>query len=184
MLLKEILQEKTFADLHKKNKWIQALKKGDLKEIKENLFVLIDGVYGPLGGHVRIKNPNSVLDPKLTHWEAINLDDDPNADAVIFGSQRFGVKISGFGHDGKGGKKAVIKQLIKVLNRRGFWIEASHRPAEIFMASKRVPFLDQQKDVEKIFGSVTWLGNPGWYIRDLPSGKKTEQEMVFGRPKI
>jgi len=187
-LLNQILQERNFADIAPKNKWIEKFKKGDLADIKKNLFVLIDGVYAPLGGHPRIPNPNAVLKPKTSFWMAADIDEDPLADSVIFGSKRFGTKIAGFGHDGKGGKRAVIKQLIKVLNRPGFWIEASLRPSEILLASKQVPFLTKQEDVEKIFGPVNWLGNPGWYTRKLDNddvrGKVSNQEMVFGRPKI
>lgn len=174
-----------FADIAPKNKWVEKIKKGDLKDIKKNLFVLIDDVYAPLGGHPRVKNPAAVLDPKTTLWQAADVDDDPEADAVIFGSKRFGTKIAGFGHDGQGGKGAVIKQLIKVLNRRGFWIEASLRPAQI-LSTAAVPFLKKQEDVEKIFGPVNWMGEDGTgrYTRPLPGGKNTSVETVFGKPLI
>lgn len=182
--LLQTLLERDFADIAPKNRWIEALKKGDLEDIKKNLFVLVEGVYAPLGGHPRVKSPNAVLDPKTTFWAAVDVDDDPDADAVIFGSKRHGTKIAGFGHDGRGGKKAVVKQLIKILNQSGNWIEASLRPAEIFVASKQVPFLTDQKKVEKIFGPVNWIGKPGWYTRELPGGITTDQEMVFGKPRI
>lgn len=182
------LQERDFADLAPKNKWIEKFKRGELKDIKENLFILVDGAYAPLGGHPRVPNPDAVLNSKTSFWMAADVDNDPEADSVIFGSKRNGIKIAGFGHDGKGGKKAVIQQMIKVLNRPGFWVEASLKPAEIFVASKKVPFLTNQEDVEKIFGPVDWLGNPGWYTRKLDNkdvrGKRTEQEMVFGKPKL
>ena len=54
----------------------------------------------------------------------------------------------------------------------------------ITILSNKSVYQYSEEDVEKIFGPVEWLGNPGWYIRDLPGGKKTEQEMVFGKPKI
>ena len=171
-----------FADIAPKNKWVEKIKKGDLKDIKENLFVLVDGVYAPLGGHPRLKNPAAVLAPKTTLWQAADVDDDPEADAVIFGSKRFGTKIAGFGHDGQGGKRAVIAQLVKVLRRRGFWIEASLRPAQILDMAD-VPRLLKQEEVEKIFGPVEWEGE-GRYRRALPGGKKTQVEMVFGKPLI
>jgi hypothetical protein len=177
------LLEREFADIvKKKNRWMDSLERGDLADIKDNLYVLIDNSYVPLGGHPRIPNPAAVLDPKTNYWAAADVDKDPQADSVIFGSKRFGIKIAGIGHDGAGGKKTVIQHLVKLLDRPGYWVEASDRLGEI-LAGKNTPYLKNQKDVEKIFGSVDWKED-GWYTRSLGGGKKTSVERVFGKPKL
>ena len=84
----------TFNDIYKtKNKWIDLINRNDLDEVKDNLYVLVDNAYSKLGGNVSIKNPDDVL--KREYWEAIDIDNDPDADAVLFGKKtKHGIKIS------------------------------------------------------------------------------------------
>lgn len=185
--LKDLISEKTFQDLYKKkNKWIELLKRGDKEELKKNLYVLINTAYGPIGGHVRVSNIDKVLDPSLTYWEAVDDDDDPDADAVIFGKKtRGGIKISGIGHDGTSRSKSdVINTQIKLLHRSGYWVEASGRPAEI-MYGKGAPYVKDQKIIEKLFGMrVQWLNDKGKYRRNISSNLRSDVETVFGKPTV
>ena len=170
-----------------KNKWIELLNKGEKEEIKNNLYVLIDNSYGKMGGHVRIQNPEDILDPELIHWEVVDLSDDNpegDVDAVIFGKKTpFGIKISGMGHDGnKYSKSQLVMQLYRQLNKIGYWVEASGKFAENMLKIK-TPYIDNQQDVEKIFNQkVKWLNDKGWYNRKIDNN--ILKEIILGKPKI
>lgn len=175
------------AMVNDKNKWIQLLKKGDKNGIKHNLYVLVNNSYGSMGGHVRVKDAESVLDPKLTYWEAVDIDVDPDADAVLFGRKSpYGIKISGMGHDGERySKSELVQKLIKQLNKSGYWMEASDEFAEKLAKSNSVPVLANKEKVEKLFGQdVEWLGDSGWYRRVVNRQGDISKEIVFGRPNI
>ena len=179
--LKPLLLELSFAEKFKrKNKWIELLRRGDREELKKNLWVLINNSYAPIGGHPGISNVDQVLNPKYTHWEAVDDDTDPEADAVVFGRQKNGLKLGGMGHDGTSRSKSdLIAKMVKLLKTPGYWVEASGRFADV-MYGKRVPYVDDQSKVEKIFGmNVKWLDNKGKYDRP-GKGVKT----LFGRPKV
>lgn len=184
--LKDLL-EATFHDKFKvKNKWIELLKRGDKEELKKNLYVLINNAYGPIGGHVRVSNVNKVLDPELTYWEAVDDDIDPDADAVIFGKRtRGGVKISGIGHDGTSKSKSdVMNMQVKILNKPGYWAEASGRVADI-LYGKGATYVKDQKVIEKLFGTpVKWLNDKGKYTRKIDNKFRSDTESVFGRPNV
>ena len=182
----EFLNEKTFHEIYKKeNKWIKLLDAGKRKEVAENLFFLIQNSYAPLGGHPSVPNTNAVYDPKLYYWEAIDNNDDPDADIVLFGRKSpFGIKISGMGHDKTRNSKSELMNKLKYqLKTKGYWIEASDRVAEIFYGSN-VPYVDNQKDVEKIFNQkVEWLNDKGQYKREVSKGN-FHIESVFGKPVL
>ena len=175
----------TFQDLYiSKNKWIQMLKRGDRRSIVNALYVLIDNSYGPLGGHPSVRNIDDIFNSKVTYWEAADIDIDPDADTVIFGKKvKSGMKIAGMGHDGlKGARKELIEKMVLMLQKPGYWIEASGRLAEI-LYGKSVPYLDMEEDVEKVIGAVEWLDSKGEYIREVQSGLKNT-ETIFGRPLL
>lgn len=179
------ISERTFADIaKKKNRWIEALKKGDLEDIKKNLFVLIDGAYAGIGGHAKIKNLNDILNPKMTYWEAIDIDDDPEADAVLFGKKMKGIKISGIGHDkSKSGRRDLMQRQIKLLKKAGYWVEASGRPAEILESAGLKPA--NRATVEKVFGEVEWVDDTLWYVRKRSAAQLAgAQKKLYGKPKI
>ena len=183
-----LLEDDTFHSIFKKkNKWIEWINRGDLAKIKKELFVLINGAYGPIGGHVGITNINKILDPRYTWWEAIDSDDDPYADAVMFGKKtRGGIKIGGIGHDGTSSSKSDLMHMkVKLLNRSGYWVEASGRPAEIYYG-KGAAYVKDPKTVQKLFpgSKITWLNDKGRYTRTLSGTQKTDIETLFGKPRI
>ena len=184
--LRDLIFEDTFADkFHKKNKWIELINRGDREELKQNLFVLVQNAYGPIGGHVRVSSVDKILDPALTYWEAVDIDVDPEADAVIFGKKnRNGIKIGGMGHDGAGKSKSdLMNKQVKQLNKKGYWVEAAGRPAEI-LYGKGAPYVKDPKVIEKLFGQpIQWLNDKGWYIRDIKHAlRHGSKETVFGKP--
>lgn len=189
-------EEYTFHDLFPKNEWMQ-LSKQDMIELKDSLWVIIDNAYGPLGGHVRIKNAESIInDPDLSFWRAIDIDRDPDADIVIFGRHTdTGYKISGWGHDGeKASKKELMSQLASILKRKGFWIEVSGRPSEILLKQFNCSYVDTYEKIMNLFpgSNINWLSEhptdpdlknfKGFYQRVLEDGTDTEIEIVLGNP--
>lgn len=168
----------TFNDLFgEKNKWIKLIYKKHKDQLKQNLYVLIDNAYGPIGGHSRIKDPDSILDPELTYWQAIDNDADPEADAVLFGKETpHGVKILGWGHDGSG-KRILLQKAEAQLSKRGYYFEAARRPAQLFL-DMDIPYVTEQSDIEQIYKEqVQWLGN-GRYIRQ----HSPDIQITFGNP--
>lgn len=172
-----------FSSKYPKNKWIELKNKGELEVIKNELFVLVQNSYAPLGGHPSIPEPDSVI--KLDYWEAIDNDNEDGVDAIIFGKQRHGFKISGIGHDNtKNGKREVIGKLANQLNKKSYWIEASDRLEEI-LYEKDVPYIMDIETVKKLFktDNIEWLNDRGKYRREVHVNKYSI-ETVFGKPKI
>jgi hypothetical protein len=174
--------ESTFSDFYPKNKWVKLSLK-DRRNFKHDLYDIINLAYTDIGGHVRITAPNDIINDKnLTFWTAVDIDKDPNADVVIFSRKSNGYKISGWGHDGsKEAKKELLKKLINILQKKGFWIEVSGRPAEILINAGCK--INDYNTVRRIFpnSKINWLGN-GAYTRTLPDGKVTEEEYLVGSP--
>lgn len=185
MIYLKYFEDYKFSDFFGKNKW-EKLSLIHRKELKKELWELVDLAYKPLGGHVRINNPDSVLnDLDLDFWVSIDVDQDPYSDVVIFSRKSYGNKISGWGHDGsKVARKALVDKLISLLKEREFWIEVSGKPAELLISSG-CNVLTDKKSIEKIFNSeITLLDDNGLYKRRLPDGNFTEPEYVIGYPNI
>jgi hypothetical protein len=155
---------------------------------RKNLFDLVDFTYKNVlhEPNVSVKSPNDVLSPPYEYWEAINIDETSDANAVLFGREKNGIKIAGIGHDGQPMSKShLVKHIINTLEKPGYWIEASG-PLGKVLSQANVPVLADQQKVQRLFPESkleNWTEN-GTYIRTLRTGKKTEVERVFGRPKI
>jgi hypothetical protein len=92
------LDTKKFNELYSKHKWYLINK--NKKHFKNNLFTLVNIAYDSLGGHVTINEPDNIENNNINFWTAIDINNDPYADIVIFGKKtKFGIKISGFGHN-------------------------------------------------------------------------------------
>ena len=143
--LKKILNEKFYDDVVKKvgkdkADWIDLSnnpEKGIIEkdpELKQNMFDLVDFAYRKRlnSPHFGVKSPSDVVGSKYDYWEAIDINENPEADAVLFGKKRNGIKISGLGHDGeKISKNALTKKMAELTKIDGYWIEASGQPANI-----------------------------------------------------
>lgn len=198
--LKHILNEK-FYDVVKsvgkdKGDWLDITKHPVDKEIKkdfpvrQNIFDLVDFAYRKHLGepHVGVKGPEDVIGGEYDYWEAMDINDNPDADAVIFGKTKNGIKVSGLGHNGEQiAKEALIKHMAEVLKKPGYWIEASGAVAG---ALKRfgVPILDGREKIQKLFpgSEVTEWFNDNSYTRTIHNVKRdsTAREYIFGRPQI
>jgi hypothetical protein len=195
--LDNIITERTFHTIFKeKNKWFK-LSDSEKKELRGNLWKLVSDAYDTRfeGGHPRISSAIDVMrDPDLVFWKASDIDDDPQADMVVFGRETpTGVKLSGVGHDNTmDTKKGVMKQSSELLKQGGFWIEVSGAIAKILLAGFKTPYVDNKEDVEKVLGYKIdeWLGDDpdgeypggGWYLRTI-NGKQMKKS-IAGRPNV
>lgn len=198
--LKNILNEK-FYDVVKsvgkdKGDWLD-LEKNPIKNkiemdfpARKNIFDLINNAYRKALGksHVGVRSPYDVVGKEYNYWEAIDINDDPEADAVLFGKLRHGVKISGIGHNGEMmSKHEVIKFIVQQLNTSGYWAEASSPLADILKA-KGAPIFTDRERIQKIFpdSSFTKWFDDGSYKRiiDNKLRNSSAREYIFGHPKI
>ena len=77
-----------------------------------------------------------------------------------------------------------MTKLSKVLAKKGYWIEASGKVASI-LRKLNTPYVDDEETLKKIFVDSTFeFTNDGRYIRTLGGGKKTDEEALFGSPKL
>ena len=195
------LAEKTFQDFSQgeKDKWIElaydelmadkAATAAGEDTINKELYDLIDVSYANIGGHVSFK---SVADmpSDYPNWEAADVDDDPQADAVIFGK---GDKYSGGAADGSPeGKKAMLDKTAEFLNTHGKYGEFSDALAHIMMTRYNIPSVNDEQAVRDILNKdIEWVGaNPngkypnhtGWYMRMLADGK-AHMKIILGHPE-
>jgi hypothetical protein len=190
-LVKERFQDVMNMSKKEPNEWID-LSNDPIKDMvkkdeptKENLFNLVQMTKHIGDENSNLKSINDVLSTKYDHWEAINFDEDPDADAVIFGRNYHGIELIGIGHDGnQRSKDQVVKRLIELLKSGKFWMEASFPLSKVLLQAGLQPFKDENK-IKSIFpDSTEWqFFKDGSYVRDLELGKKTDNKYIFGNPK-
>ena len=191
-LLEDVLTEKKFSDLLSKNSWATLLPAvmSD-KGLQKELFDLIQTAYKPIGGHLKIKKPSDI--PKEIHFaHAIDVDDDPEADATVFGKIRAGrPKLTGMGQDGGGGaKKAAMTKWGKELKAGKAFAEVSGAMAHITLNKLGAKSIGGEGVVKKMLPgkSIEWVGkhpsgkypgNDNWYRRKI--GGKNELKIMVGK---
>ena len=167
----------------KKKVWYK-LDTNDILKVSDNVIELIKTAYKgtDMGSFVNSKSDLT----KSIYWNAIDIDSNPNANAVIFGRKSpHGIKIQGIGHDGeKISKDVLINRIVKLLNTNGYWIEASGA-LERVLSKKGVPFVNSEKVAQSIFpnSGLKFLGHGGQYKRKVDGGKEVI-ETIFGKPKV
>tara|TARA_R110000796_G_scaffold126793_7_gene241809 strand:+ start:1796 stop:2389 length:594 start_codon:yes stop_codon:yes gene_type:complete len=179
----------------KKNKWTKFTpdKIKDKDGLSDEFIELIKTAYAPIGGHVKFQNKEDVFNDKsIEFWEGVDLHDSPDFDVIVFGKNtKYGVKLTGVGHDGqKDSKREYLQSKIKMLSKTGYFNEISGKLADILI-SKDVPFVTDEKDVEKVLGKkIEWHGKhpdgksegDGWYTRKIAG--KEHIKILAGKPKI
>ena len=155
---RELLEN--FHDVVKnKKQWInldnQPIKSKIIKDadIKKNIFNLVDFAYTTSLNepHPGLKSYKDVLGSTYTYWEAIDVDSNPDADAVIFGQKRNGVKLSGIGHNGKMlAIEYLLNELVKLLQTGNYWMEASLKVAKI-LKREGLTIINDYDLVQKLF---------------------------------
>ena len=156
------------------------------EQAKKDLFDLIQTAYAPIGGHVKFKSPDDILDSELQYWRAADLDDDPELDVVYFGKETpFGVKHTGIGHDGD---RSNIKNLLirksGELKSPGNYVEVSGAAFDSFVGKGGVPTIEDEETVRAILKGkeLEWHGKHpkgtkpgnGWYTRTIGGKKLTK----------
>tara|TARA_Y100000310_G_scaffold109018_1_gene107399 strand:- start:10191 stop:10847 length:657 start_codon:yes stop_codon:yes gene_type:complete len=160
--------------------------------IASELYDLIATAYSKIGGHTKLRKPSD-LPSKYDGWSAIELDGDPEPDALrVATSKGLGSKFVAAGHDGsRPAINAYIKRTADLLKEDGYYGELSKAIAHIMITRHNVPYTASHKDVENVLGKkVKWLGaHPdgkypgydGWYVREIAGN--AELKILVGRPR-
>ena len=163
-----------------KNEW-KPISKGELKDIEKQILDLINNAYSSIGGHPNYK---SVSDLAGSDYEVIDLDDDPQIDAVTVTKQRSGgIKHVGLGHDGSSpGKRAAIGHTIDQLGKSGNYIEASGAVENILRKANVTQVTDEETIRKALKGKEIKVYDDGSYDRIL--GGKKYRKTMFGIPRV
>lgn len=179
-----------------KEKWV-SITPTDMRrdrELRENLFSMLQLSYAPIGGHTAFKKPMDLVDEKLTFF-GIDIDDDPDADAFgVAKRKKAGFKSVAGGSDGtKRGKAAYINRTGDNLSTCGFFAEMSGGIAHMMLKYKKAHAITDPAIVRDVLGGkkITWLGRHpdgkypyanGWYLRNI--GGHDHMKIMLGYPKI
>ena len=167
-----------------KNKWV-TIPASELKDYSEEIYKLIDNAYAPIGGHPNYKSTDNVSGSESdAEYEIIDLDDDPEIDAVSASKLKSaGKKFTATGHDGsKPAKSSVVNHKVNQLKSGGYYVEVSGKIKDIFKA-KGVEAIDDEELVRKVLKGkeIKWLGN-GEYKRTI--GGKLFTKALMGKPTV
>jgi hypothetical protein len=167
-----------------KNKWV-TIPASELKDYDEEIFKLISTAYAPIGGHPNYKSPSDVSGNESdAEYEAIDLDDDPEIDALsAVKPKAAGKKFVATGHDGSSAaKSSVVNYKASQLKAGGYFVEVSGKIKDIFKAKGVEPINDEELVRKVLKGKeIEWLGN-GEYKREI--GGKVFTKALMGKPRI
>ena len=163
-----------------KNTWFP-LSKGEIKDVEEEILDLIQKAYAPIGGHPNYKSVNDLAG---SDYEIIDLDDDPELDAVTVTKQRVGgTKHVGIGHDGTSqGKRGAIGRTIDKLDEPSNYIEASGAIENILRKANVTQVTDEETIRKALKGKEIKVYDDGSYDRVL--GGKKYRKTMFGKPAV
>ena len=159
--------------------------------LADELYNLINNAYKKIGGHSNIRSASD-LPGKYDDWTAIDIDADPEPDALrVSSNKRSGKKMTVAGHDGsRAAINAYLDKTAELLKTDGYYSEMSKSPAHIMITRYRTPFVDNQEDAQAVLGKqINWLGNhpegkypdyTGWYSRTIGGGE--EIKIILGSP--
>ena len=145
----DILKETTLP----KNKWVP-IPSSELKDYEDEIFDLISNAYSQIGGHPNYKSANDVSGAEgNSEYEAINLDDDPEIDAVNVSKKKTGgQKFVATGHDGSSiAKSKIVNRKAQLLKQPGYYVEVSGKIEDILKAKGVEPVTDEEM-VRKVLG--------------------------------
>ena len=157
----------------------------ELKAFEQNIFQLIQTAYSPIGGNPRFKKKSDVSDPTNEYeYEVINLDDDPEADAVSASKNTpAGTKLTATGHDGsREAKSSVINHKAELLKHSGCYIEASGKMKDVLVGKGVAIVTDKDTVVKALKGkNIEWHGD-GTYTRDIAGIRFIKT--LLGKPSV
>ena len=183
MKLLKILAEREIETPFKKNVW-RPLTPDELVKAKEILFDLISNAYAPIGGHPNVNSPSDIGPEVGDMFAVIDVDNDPQPDAVAVTKRRAGgTKHVAMGHDGgRKAKSAAVNHTADSLKKVGHYIEVSGKILDILKA-KGVDIVDDEETVRKALKGkeIIWHGD-GSYDRVI--GGEKHRKVMMGKPKI
>lgn len=176
-----------------KRKWLTVTSR-DLsdRDLAREIFDTISAAYAPIGGHANIKAPEDIAG-EANFIIGVDVDDDPQPDAVLLGKHREGgkIKLTAMGHDGTPlAKQWAMDRWVKMLQNGKAFAEVSGALAHIMLTRYRdVDAVQSQHDVERILGKVVrWVGahpsgkypdHPFWYTRQI--GGEAHTKILLGK---
>ncbi|MDA7616784.1 hypothetical protein N8579_00235 [bacterium] len=167
-----------------KNKWV-TIPASELKDYSEEIYKLIDNAYAQIGGHPNYKSADNVTGREAeAEYEVIDLDDDPEIDAVSAAKPKAaGKKFTATGHDGSSAAKSkVVNHKADQLKSGGYYVEVSGKIKDIFKAKGVEPINDEELVRKVLKGKeIEWLGN-GEYKRTI--GGKEFTKALMGKPTV
>lgn len=120
------------------------------KETRHKLWDMYVDTYQSIGLH--IENIDKLVSKYKVSW-MIDTDEDPEPDAfIIYKETSYGNKIALMGTDGNRlNKRLLIHKVSKLLKTKGWYVEASHKVADIFLSKGIKTFTDIEQ-IKKILG--------------------------------
>jgi hypothetical protein len=165
-----------------KNTW-KPLSQSELEKAKKEIYDLISNAYKPIGGHPNLKSVQDIGPEVGDLFTVIDLDNDPEPDAVTVTKNRAGgTKHVAMGHDGSGpAKSAAVNHTANSLKTSGHYIEVSGKILDILKA-KGVGIVDDEETVRKALKGkeIIWHGD-GSYDRVI--GGEKHRKVMMGKPK-
>ena len=167
-----------------KNKWV-TIPASELDTYDDEIFKLISTAYAPIGGHPNYKSASNVVGSESdAEYEAIDLDDDPEIDAIsVVKNKPAGKKFVATGHDNtKASRSKVVNHKADKLKSSGYFIEVSGKLIDILTAKGVEPIEDEELVRKVLKGKdIEWLGN-GQYKRKI--GGKLFTKSLMGKPTV
>lgn len=165
-----------------KNTW-KPLSQSELEKAKKEIYDLISNAYKPIGGHPNVKSVQDIGPEVGDLFTVIDLDNDPEPDAVTVTKNRAGgTKHVAMGHDGSTpAKSAAVNHTANSLKTSGHYIEVSGKILDILKA-KGVSIVDDEETVRKALKGkeIIWHGD-GSYDRVI--GGEKHRKVMMGKPK-
>ena len=178
---KSLANNPLYEDLPK-GKWVD-LDNAKQEEYADDIFNLIQIAYASIGGHANYKSSDDIVSKEgSSDYEVINLDDDPDIEAVsVSKSNPSGQKFTATGHDGsKIAKSVVVNHKADMLKKSGNFIEVSGRIKDILLA-KGVPLVTDEDTIEKALkGKDVKMNKDGSYRRKI--GGTWYEKVLLGKP--
>lgn len=165
-----------------KDKWVD-LPSDQKAEYAKDIFDLINTAYAPIGGNLNYKSAADVLGAEAdADYEVINIDDDPEPDALIsYKEKEAGKKLTAMGHDGESASKSKsLNHMADLLKKPGYYLEVSGKLQDILLA-KGAPVVKDQELIQKVLkGKKLEFNEDGTYQRFIGGEKHTKT--LLGKP--
>lgn len=178
---------------HKKNQWVE-INPADYEDLKDDFFELVKIAYESIGGNLQVKKPADLFDQGISVFKAVDVDGDKDFDVMKgYKETPYGKKSILMGRDeSKEAKKSYLDKMGEELNKKGYYVEVSHKLAEILMNKYHVHVVTNPKAIETVLGKhiefhgehptdKNATGN-GWYTRKI--GDNNAVKILVGRPLV